>query len=169
MLILTTERLSLRTLETDDAAFYLTLVNDPSWLANIGQRNIHTLDAAREAILAGPVDRQKTLGFSLYVVERRSDGAAMGLCGLIKRDTLPDVDIGYAMLPLFWGRGYAYEAAAAVVEHARRDLGLKRLLGITSPDNDSSNKLLLKLGLAFDERVYLNGDGKSTNLYSLDL
>jgi RimJ/RimL family protein N-acetyltransferase len=169
MLILTTERLSLRTLETDDAAFYLTLVNDPSWLANIGQRNIHTLDAAREAILAGPIDRQLTLGFSLYVVERRSDGAAMGLCGLIKRDTLPDVDIGYAMLPAYWGHGYAWEAGQAVVEHARRDLGLKRLLGITSPENESSNKLLRKLGLTFDALVYLGTDGKSTNLYSRDL
>ncbi|HEV7814061.1 MAG TPA: GNAT family N-acetyltransferase [Janthinobacterium sp.] len=168
MRILATERLYLRTIEAGDAGFYLALVNDPSWIANIGERHIHSLEAAREAILAGPCEKQRTLGFSLYLVERRSDLAAMGLCGLIRRDTLPEVDIGYAMLPPFWGHGYAYEAAAAVVEHARRDLGLKRLLGITSPDNHSSNKLLAKLGLKFNKLVYLGPDDRGTNLYSLD-
>jgi RimJ/RimL family protein N-acetyltransferase len=102
------------------------------------------------------------------VVERRSDGAAMGLCGLIKRDILPDTDIGYAISPAYWGHGYAYEAAAAVVQHARGALGLPRLLAITSPGNLASNALLRKLGLALVEQVKLEGWDEDSNLYRLE-
>src|SRR5262249_16667525 len=111
---------------------------------------------------------QKALGYSLMLVQRKSDGAAIGLCGLIKRDTLPDTDIGYAYLPPFWGAGYAYEAAAAVVEFARGTVGLKRLLGIVSPSNVASNQLLAKLGLRFVETTVLKGETNSTNLYSME-
>lgn len=168
MLVLSTERLNLRTVEAGDAPFYLELVNDPSWIANIGDRGIRTLDGARTAIEEGPMAMQARLGYSLYVVERRSDGAAMGLCGLIKRDILPDTDIGYAISPAYWGHGYAYEAAAAVVQHARGALGLPRLLAITSPDNMASNALLRKLGLSLVEQVKLEGWDEDSNLYRLE-
>ncbi|NRR28936.1 GNAT family N-acetyltransferase [Oxalobacteraceae bacterium] len=168
MEILRTARLRLRTIHAGDAAFYFDLVNDPSWIQHIGQRNIHTLDAARAAILDGPCLAQLERGFSLYLVEQLSDGAPIGLCGLLKRDTLPDVDIGYALRPAYWGQGYAYEAAAAVVAHARDDLKLKRLLGITSPENLVSNRLLQKLGLVFVEFVQLTSDNSGSNLYSIE-
>lgn len=168
MLIIQTERLHLRTVSPDDAPFYLELVNDPSWIRFIGDRGIRTVDAARAAILDGPVAMYERLGYSLYLVQRRSDGAAMGMCGLIKRDVLPDTDIGYAISPRYWGQGYAYEAAAAVVAHARGPLGLPRLMAITSPDNDASIQLLGKLGMRFVERIHLEGWHEDSNLYRLD-
>jgi RimJ/RimL family protein N-acetyltransferase len=168
MLILETERLQLRTVSPDDAAFYLELVNEPSWIRYIGDRGIRTLDAARSAILDGPVAMYERLGYSLYVVQRRSDGAAIGMCGLIRRDVLPGTDIGYAMSPRYWGQGYAYEAAAAVVAHARGALGLPCLMAITSPDNDASIQLLGKLGMRFVERTRLDGWETDSNVYRLD-
>ena len=115
MKILDTERLTLRTIDADDAAFYYELVNDPTWLEHIGDEGIRSIEDARKAILEGPCAMQQQLGYSLYVMERKSDGKPLGLCGLIKRDALPDVDIGYAIRPAWFGQGYTYEAAAAVV------------------------------------------------------
>lgn len=169
MLILQTERLNLRTITPDDAPFYLELVNDPSWIRYIGDRGLRTLEAARTAIVDGPMAMFDKLGYSLYVVERRADGRAMGMCGLIKRDVLPDTDIGYAISPQFWGHGYAHEAAAAVVAHARGPLALPRLLAITSPDNAASQKLLLKLGMGFVKSIRLEGWAVESNLYSIEL
>ena len=163
-----TERLTLRPLTEDDAAFYLQLVNEPSFIENIGDKGVRTLDDARKAIVTGPMAMQKALGYSLLLVRQKSDGAAIGMCGLIKRDTLPDTDIGYAYLPAYWGRGYAYEAAAAVVDFARDQVGLKRLLGIVSPRNTASNQLLRKLGLSFIELLVLKGETKDTNLYGME-
>lgn len=168
MKILATARLTLRTLETGDAPFFLKLINDPSWIENIGDRGIRTLEEAARHIEQGPVLMQRRLGYSLYLVERSSDGAPVGLCGLIKRDALPDADIGYAIWPEYWGEGYAYEAAAAVVAHARDRIGLVRLLGITSPQNLRSNNLLKKLGLSFVRAVRFKDAAADTNLYSLE-
>jgi RimJ/RimL family protein N-acetyltransferase len=169
MLILETERLQLRTVSPDDAPFYLELVNEPSWIRFIGDRGIRTLDAARAAILDGPVAMYERLGYSLYLVQRRSDGAPLGMCGLIKRDVLPETDIGYAISPRYWGQGYAYEAAAAVVAHARGPLGLAALMAITSPDNAASIQLLGKLGMQFVERTRLQGWDGASNVYRLAL
>lgn len=169
MIVLTTERLLLRTVEVADAPFYLELVNDPDFLLNIGDRHIRTLDAAREAIEKGPLAMQAALGHSIYLVERRQDGRPVGMSGLIKRDTLADVDIGYAFLPAYRGQGYALEAGRAVLEHARRDIRLARLVAITSPGNAGSIALLGKLGLRFDKLVHLTPEDTGTNLYVLDL
>ncbi|SFL69708.1 GNAT family N-acetyltransferase [Rugamonas rubra] len=168
MHILDTERLTLRTIEVDDAAFYLELVNDPSWLRYIGDRNIRTLEQSRAYIEQVPCAMQRELGHSMYVIELKDGGAAIGMCGLIKRDTLPDVDIGYAIRPAWWGRGFAYEAAAAVLAYGRDRVGLKRLLGITNPDNIVSNRLLQKLGLALVETTILGAEQRPTNLYRLE-
>ncbi len=143
---LNTDRLLLRLLTEDDAAFYMALVNEPGWIRHIGQRNIHSIDAARTAIAQGAMTMQRERGFSLYLVAREMDEAPIGICGLIKRDTLPEVDLGYAFLEAYCGHGYATEAARAVVEHARRDIGLARLMAITGPDNGRSQALLAKLG-----------------------
>lgn len=168
MIILTTERITLRTLHAGDAAFYLELLNEPAFVRNIGDKGVRTLEQARAAILDGPVTMQMRLGHSLYLMERRGDGAPLGLCGLIKRDTLPDVDIGYALAPAHWGRGYAYEAGAAVVEYARSHLRLPRLLAITSPDNTPSNQLLEKLGLRFVQLTRLGESDEDIRLYRLE-
>lgn len=163
-----TQRLIMRPLREDDAGFYLELVNDPSFIENIGDKGVRTLEQARNAIVTGAMAMQQALGYSLMLVQRKSDGASIGLCGLIKRDSLPYTDIGYAYLPAFWGVGYAYEAAAAVVEFARDKAGLKYLLGIVSPSNTASNQLLAKLGLRFVETTVLKGETVSTNLYSME-
>jgi len=168
MKILDTERLTLRTLDADDAPFYLELVNQPSFLKFIGDKGVRTVEAARQAIADGPQAMQRERGHSLYLVQRRSDGAPLGMCGLIKRDSLPGVDIGYALMPEYWGQGYAHEAAAAVLAHGRDSVGLDRLMAITSPQNDSSIGLLLKLGLRFIEFTHLPPDQRPTNIYQID-
>ncbi|MYM74338.1 GNAT family N-acetyltransferase [Duganella sp. FT134W] len=169
MKILDTERLRLRTITPDDAAFYYALVNDPSWIEHIGDKGIRSVEGARIAIIDGPCAMQQRLGHSLYVMERKSDGQALGLCGLIKRDSLPDVDIGYAIRPAYFGQGYTYEAASAVVAYARDVLGMKRLMGITNPHNTVSINLLAKLGLTFIEHKPLPPDNRPTNIYQLAL
>lgn len=165
MKILETERLTLRSMRPEDAAFYLELINDPSWIANIRDKGIHTLEAAREDILNGPMSMQKKHGFSLYAVQRKADDVALGMCGLIQRDSLQDVDIGYAFLPHYVGQGYAFEAASAVVRYAQTVLNLPKLAAITSPGNQRSNQLLQKLGFVLEQVVVLAGEERDTNLY----
>ncbi|MFW5437641.1 GNAT family N-acetyltransferase [Paenibacillus apiarius] len=113
MKVLKTDRLILRWLTTDDAEFMLELLNNPSWLEFIGDKGVRTVEDARDYILKGPVDMYARLGFGLYLTERKADGVPIGICGLIKRDSLEDVDIGFAFLPRLWAKGYAYESASA--------------------------------------------------------
>ena len=168
MNILTTERLSLRTLELNDAAFYLQLVNDPSWIKNIGDKGIRSIEAAQDAILRNHITIEQTMGFSLYVVERSSDQVALGLCGLVKRERFDDLDLGYALLPVYHGQGYAFEAASGVLTYAKNSLGLQRLLAITSPGNIVSSKLLEKLGFTFQSTLLWKEDDE-VRLYQRDL
>lgn len=160
-----TKRLTLRPLTLDDASFYLRLLNDPSFLENIGDKGVRDLDGAREAMQAGPIAMQAQLGYSLWMVIRKEDGASIGMCGLIKRDTLPDTDIGYAYLPAYWGQGYAWEAASAAMAYGRDVVGLPRLLGIVSPGNTASAELLKKLGMHYVERLDME---KETDLYRIE-
>jgi RimJ/RimL family protein N-acetyltransferase len=166
--ILQTARLRLRTATPEDTAFYHALVNDPDFIEHIGDRGIRTLDEARQALLAGPIAMQEERGHSLYVVELKEGRTPIGMCGLIKRDTLDEVDIGYAYLPAGRGQGYAFEAAQAVLAYAPA-LGLERVLAITSPDNAASNGLLRKLGMRFERFAHLVPDGAGSNLYSIEL
>jgi RimJ/RimL family protein N-acetyltransferase len=166
--ILETERLVLRGMAPEDAPFYLELVNDPAWLRYIGDRGVRTLEEARAAILRGPVAMQERLGFSLYLTELKAGAAPIGICGLIKRDGLDDVDIGFAFLPQFCGQGYAFEAAAAVMIHAHRVIGLNRLVAITAPGNQSSIRLLEKLGLRFERMVRLTESSAESKLFVRD-
>ena len=118
--VLRTARLRLRLAGPGDAAFYLELVNDADFIAQIGDRGLRTLDAAARALEEGPVAMQRSRGHSLYVVELLDGGTPIGLSGLVKREALDEVDIGYAFLACHRGRGYAFEAAQAVARHARR-------------------------------------------------
>jgi RimJ/RimL family protein N-acetyltransferase len=165
--ILDTERLRLRTLALDDAPFYLEVVNTPGFIEFIGDRGIRTVEAAREAIAGGPMAMQASLGHSLYLVERKEDGAPIGMCGLIKRDSLADVDIGYAFLPEFGGKGYATEAAAGVLAYAP-SVGIRRLVAITSPGNDASDAVLRRIGMRFEKLVYLTPEDTGTQLFFHD-
>jgi RimJ/RimL family protein N-acetyltransferase len=168
MQILETARLRLRTATLDDTAFYHALVNDPDFIEHIGDRGIRTLDEARQALLAGPIAMQEERGHSLYVVELKGGGSAIGMCGLIKRDTLDEVDVGYAYLPAWRGQGYAFEAAQGVLAYAPA-LGFERVVAITSPGNAASNGLLRKLGMRFERLAQLVPEGPGSNLYSIEL
>lgn len=168
MNVLETDRLVLRRMSADDADFMLGLLNDPSWLRFIGDRGVRTREDARAYILKGPIDMYERLGFGIYLTELKEGGVPIGICGLVKRDFLEDVDIGFALLPGFWGQGYAYEAASAVMEHAREALGLKRLVAITNPENHSSIRLLEKLGLKFDRMIRTTADGPEIRLFVWD-
>lgn len=166
MKILDTERLSLRWLAMNDAAFVRQLVNEPSWLRFIGDRGVRNDDDARRYLEKGPIAMYATMGFGLYLVELRDGGAPIGLCGFVKRDTLADVDLGFAFLPEFRGRSYAYEAASATMAFGRRALGLSRVVAITVPDNMPSIRLLERLGFRFERRVRLGDDAEELCLYA---
>lgn len=168
MIILETERLVLRELTTDDAEFILELVNDPSWLQFIGDKGVRNLYDARQYIINGPMASYAQNGFGLYLVQLKDTGTSIGMCGLVKRDTLPDADIGFALLPQFWAQGYAYESAAAVLGYARETLGRKRILAITSSDNEASAKVLGKIGLKFERMIRLTEDAPEIKLFSSD-
>lgn len=169
MHVLDTERLRLRTAEPQDAPFYLELVNTPGFYAYIGDRGIRSLTAARDAIVTGPMAMQQERGHSIYIVTTLASATPIGMAGLIKRDVLDDVDLGYAFLPRYEGQGYAFEAACALVQHARADLGLTRLVAITSSDNAGSKKLLDKLGMRFEKIIYTAADDPGTLLYAMPL
>lgn len=168
MQILETERLTLRRMSTDDAAFMLGLLNEPSWLRYIGDRGVRTLDEARAYIQNGPVASYDRLGFGLYVVELKNSRIPMGICGLIQRDSLDNVDIGYALLPRYWSQGYAFEAASAVLAYGLDTLGLKRIIAITDPDNDRSIRLLEKLGLRYERLIAYADTNTQVRLFAIE-
>jgi ribosomal-protein-alanine N-acetyltransferase len=164
--VLQTKRLVLRRLDAEDAPFILELVNEPSWLRFIGDKGVRTLDDARGYIASGPARSYARHGFGLYLVVLKATGAPLGLCGLIKRDALSDVDLGFAFVPRHFRQGYALEAARATLEYARQALGLPRVVAITTPDNEASIKLLERLGMRATETVCLPGDPAPLRLFS---
>ena len=165
MIVLETERLILRRLSTADNQFILTLLNEPSFLRYIGDKKVRTLEDAAQYIEAGPVASYERHGLGLGMVELRESRTPIGMCGLLKRDELPDPDIGFAFLPDFWKKGFAFEAAAAVLEDARERLKLDRVLAITTPNNESSIKLLQKLGLKFQRVIKMSADPEAEELF----
>jgi len=167
--ILETERLLLRQLSTEDAEFILELLNEPSFIRNIGDRGVRTIDDANSYILNGPVASYAKNGFGLYLVKLKETAESIGMCGLIKRDTLEDVDIGYAFLPRFWSKGYAVESARAVKEYARNAVGLKRIVAIVDPQNEDSIHVLEKIGLQFEKMVKLSEDDIELKLFGANI
>lgn len=153
--VLETARLVLRRMTLDDGPFMLETLNEPSFIRNVADRGVRTVDDAADYIRTKIMPSYEQFGFGFYIVELKESGTPIGVCGIVKRETLPDVDIGYSLLDRFSGNGYAYEAAAALMEHGRTVHGLKRIVGMTAPDNVRSIKLLEKLGLRFERMVQL--------------
>ncbi len=156
--MLETPRLRLRRLEPGDAPFILDLLNQPSWLQYIGDKGVRTLDDARRYIEQGPLVMYARLGFGLYLVELKDGSLPIGLCGLLKRDSLDDVDLGFAFLPAYWSQGYAREAASAALAQGEQAFGLRRIVAITLPDNRSSIRLLQAVGFAQERTLRLAAD-----------
>ena len=157
MVVLETERLVLREVDEADAAFVLELLNSPGFIENIADRGVRTLDQAREYIRDRIAASYAEHGFGMWAVVPKGEGAPVGLAGLVKREVLPHVDIGYAFLERAWGKGYAEEAARAVLAHARGTLGLATIVAITTPANRASQRVLEKVGLRFVEMIDLPG------------
>jgi ribosomal-protein-alanine N-acetyltransferase len=166
--ILETERLIIRQLSKDDAEFIFELLNEPSFIRNIGDRNIRTLDDACAYIVNGPVASYAKNGFGLWLVVLKETNESIGMCGLIRRESLENVDIGYALLPKFWSKGYAVEAARAVKEYAKDVVRLERLVAIVDPTNEGSIRLLEKLGLRYEKMVRLSADDIDLKLFAID-
>ena len=164
--VLETERLTFRRLSPDDAQTMLALLNEPSFLQFIGDRNVRTLDDARIYIVAGPMASYERFGFGLYLTSLRSTGEPIGICGLLKRDVLPEMDVGFAFFPSYWGQGYATEAAAAAIAHARDAFAAPRIAAVVSPHNHASRHVLEKLGLQFERLVVLSDGAPEIELFS---
>lgn len=164
--VLETGRLVVRRFTLDDAAFIHELVNDPGWLEHIGDRKVRNLEDAREYLRKGTLAMYERHGFGMYLVELKATGEPAGTCGLIRREALEDVDIGFAFLPRFRGQGLAREAAEAVLEHGRADFGLRRIVAIVSGRNRASIRLLEALGLRFERAVKLPGEEPPIPLYA---
>ena len=159
-----TDRLTLRRFTLDDADFIVQLVNDPDWLRNIGDRNVRTLEDARAYLAQGPLALYERLGFGLYLVALRETAERIGMCGLVKREGLEHVDIGFAFLPAWRGQGFAEESARAVLAHAR-ELGLEKVVAIVAPGNVPSIRLLEKIGMRAAAPVRLPRGGDAVLLY----
>jgi len=167
--VIETDRLYLREVTTDDAPFVLELLNDPDFLRNVGDRGVRTLGDARRYIAESFLGGYLRQGFGFWLVEPKDSRAPAGICGLVKRQMLPDVDVGYAFLPPFRSKGYASESAAAVLDYARGVLGLRRVLAVANPDNAGSIRVLEKLGLKFERMVRLAPEEPEIKLFASDL
>ena len=165
--LLQTENLIIRKLRVEDAPFIFELVNMPSWLQYIGDRGVRTVRDAEQYIINGPMTSYEKFGFGLYLVALKDTLEPIGMCGLLKRDTLEHPDIGFAFLQKFTGRGYAFESAAEVLAYGKNVLGLTRILAITTKDNSSSIKLLGRLGFEFEKHIMINAD--ELNLFGRNL
>ena len=168
LLALETGRLTLRRMGLHDAAFVRDLLNEPSFLLHVGDKGVRTEDDARRYIEDGPLASYARRGFGLNLVQRRDGGEPVGICGLLKRDWLEDVDLGFALRPPFWGRGYAFEAASAVLAHGREQLGLRRIVAVTSLGNEPSIQLLGKLGFRFERIARFAEGGSELRLFAID-
>ncbi len=163
--VLQTDRLRLRRLTPEDATFIFALVNEPSFIQNIGDRNVRSDEDAVRYIQNGPMASYERYGYGLYKVELRQTSTPIGICGPLKRKMLEYPDIGFAFLPLYWGQGYALESSAAVMNYSREVLGLNNIAAITTPSNERSIKLLEKLGFTFQSLKSLEDDAPPVKLF----
>ena len=161
-----TVRLYLKATDIKDAPFILELLNTPKWIRFIGDRNVNDLASATEYIKNRMLPQMDEYGFGNYTLVRKEDGAKIGTCGLYKREGLDGVDIGFAMLPNFEGKGYSTEAAIKLKQLAKSEFHLEKLNGITLPENTASRKLLEKLGLKLEATIRLPNDTEDLLLYS---
>jgi ribosomal-protein-alanine N-acetyltransferase len=168
MTLLETERLRLRHLSNADAPFILELLTDPDFIRNIGDRGVRTLEQAQQYIQKGPAASYEEHGFGLDVVESRQSGLSLGMCGLLRRECHPDVEIGFAFLPAARGQSYAFEAGRAVIDFGLRSLHLPRIVALTAPDNRASMRVLEKLGFRFDRMVPWMDPARGSRLFVLE-
>ena len=166
MNIIETNRLILRKFIIDDAGFVLELLNSPSWLKYIGDRNVKNLEDAKNYISDKLISSYIKNGFGLYEIILKKDNIPVGMCGLIKRDTLENIDLGFALSPVFTGNGYAFEAAFATLNYAKTVLKLERIIAITTTENKNSIKLLKKLKFVFEKMVLLSNEEEELMLFS---
>lgn len=165
--LLITPRLALRHLSDADATFLVAILNDAEFLQFIGDRGVRSAADAVAYLHNGTLQSYATHGYGMYCVERKNDGVAIGLCGLVRRDWLDGIDLGFAFLPAFRRQGYAMEATTATVQHAFNDVGLERLLAIVQPENRGSIALLDKLGMTLTGHVRPPGGEDELCLYEL--
>ncbi|MFN2529973.1 MAG: GNAT family N-acetyltransferase [Pyrinomonadaceae bacterium] len=166
--VVETSRLVIRELTAADAHFILELLNDPLFLRYIGDKGVQTLADARQYIATGPCASYQQNGFGLFAVTLK-DGTAIGMCGILRRPTLSEPDIGFAFLPQYRAQGYAFESASAVTQWAKEKHNLKRLLAIVSPDNEASEKLLGKLQFCVQGLISLSPEQSDVKLFSRNL
>jgi len=164
-LLIETDRLVLREFKLDDAEFVLKLVNEPSWLENIGDKNVHTIADAEGYISTGPLQSYQENGYGLWMAELKLQSVPVGMCGLVKREFFSEPDVGFAFLPEYWGLGFASEAGRATLEYAQNTLNISRVLGITSLDNVGSMRVLEKIGLKYEKLVNLPGYQGQSRLF----
>ncbi|MGZ4053353.1 MAG: GNAT family N-acetyltransferase [Bacteroidia bacterium] len=169
MILTETERLIIQQFTLADAPFILELLNSPSWIKYIGDRKIKTIEDAEKYLLNGPIKNYDSISFGLSLVKTKKENISIGMCGLIKRDTLKDIDIGFAFLPEFENKGYGFEAASAFIANAKNVLKLNRVIAITVAYNHNSIKLLEKLGMAFEKNIRMEGDDEELMLFGINL
>ena len=169
MKVLETDRLVLRWFTSNDAAFILKLLNEPGWKQFIGDRGVNNLDDARSYIDEKLIASYQQHGFGLYAVLLKDDATLIGMCGLVKRDGLDDIDIGFALLACYEGQGYAAEAARATLNYAYEKQALGRVVAITAADNGRSIRLLKRLGMAYEGTVKLTVDGGPVELFAIEM
>ncbi len=168
MVINETERLRIRELTERDAAFALHIYNTKPFLQFVGDRHIRTIEQAAQYLVDGPMKMYKEKGVGLYLVELKACRTPIGLCGLIKRDHLEEIDIGYGYLEAFFGKGYAFESCQSVLAYAKKSLHLQRVIAFTNSDNAASIKLLERLGLRFDKVIAATDNDPEMDFYSID-
>ncbi len=164
--ILETERLRIRRFTLEDAGFILELLNSPGWLKYIGDRNVKTEAQAKAYLQHGPLKSYEQYGYGLAMVETKADSIALGMCGIIKRYFLEHPDIGFAFLPDYTGKGYAFEAASATLVYAKETLNLHVITAITLAENANSIRLLEKIGLRYANKITYPGTEEELLLYS---
>jgi [ribosomal protein S5]-alanine N-acetyltransferase len=144
--VLDTPRLVLRSVVLTDAPFFVRLLNEPSWLQNIGDRGVKSKAAAEHYIRNTLWIQYRASGYGMYVLQLRATALPVGICGLVKRDFLPAPDLGFALLPEHVGQGLASQAAHRLLQHlaAARLAGV--LYAITRCENQRAVRLLERLG-----------------------
>ena|SRR5689334_6223960 len=166
MEIIESERILLRPFTLEDVEFIVELLNTDGWIRYIGDRNVKTIEQARNYLLNGPMKSYETNGFGLSLAELKINHTPIGMCGLLKRDYLDHADIGFAFLPDYTGKGYAFEIAKEIVQYGLQTLHMKKILAITLSGNASSIKLLEKIGLRYQESIISPDTGEQLCLYS---
>ena len=167
MVLLETERLIIQQFTLSDAPFILELLNTTSWIKYIGDRKIKTQEDAEKYLLNGPIKNQNSIPFGLSLVKTKNENVSIGMCGLVKRENLKDADIGFAFLPQYEGKGYAFESASAIITEAKKNPVFNRIIAITVAYNHNSIKLLEKLGMTLEGNIYMKDDAEELMLFAL--